>query len=78
MIGRALFAVCHWLLALLIRHFFGISVTGAANLPTRGPCLIAANHNSHLDTALVFFLLGRHKQALHALAAQDHFFGNRF
>ncbi|MGV3590805.1 MAG: SDR family NAD(P)-dependent oxidoreductase [Gammaproteobacteria bacterium] len=77
MIGRALFAICHWLLALLIRHFFGISVTGAANLPAGGPCLIAANHNSHLDTALVFFLLGRHKHALHALAAQDHFFGNR-
>lgn len=76
MIGRALFSFCHWLLALLIRYFFGISVTGAANLPATGPCLIAANHNSHLDTALVFFLLGRHKHALHALAAQDHFFGN--
>lgn len=77
MMRRALFHLCHALLALLIRHFFGISVEGAQRLPQQGPCLLAANHNSHLDTALVFFLLGRHKQALQVLAAQDHFFRNR-
>lgn len=78
MMRLALFHCCHALLALLIRHFFGLSVEGAQRLPQQGPCLLAANHNSHLDTALVFFLLGRRKQALQVLAAQDHFFTNRF
>ena len=78
MLQQLLFRSCHALLALLIRCFFGISVEGAKLLPQQGPCLLAANHNSHLDTAIVFFLLGRHKQALQVLAAQDHFFHNRF
>lgn len=78
MMQRFLFGLCHGLLALLIRWFFGISVEGAQRLPQGGPAIIAANHNSHLDTALVFFLLGRYKEALHAFAAQDHFFTNRF
>lgn len=78
MIGNLLFILCHWLLSLLIRFYFGITVEGRQHLPDKGPCIIAANHNSHLDTAVVFFLLGQHKQALHALAAQDYFFDNKF
>lgn len=78
MIRLALFKLGHGLLSLLIRFYFGVTVEGAHRLPTHGPCLLSANHNSHLDTALVFFLLCQHKHALQVLAARDHFFGNRF
>ena len=75
---RALFVTGHFLLGLLIRYWFGIAIEGRHRLPQQGPCLLAANHNSHLDTAIMFFLLGKNRHALQALAARDHFFGNRF
>jgi long-chain acyl-CoA synthetase len=45
MAGRLL----HGLNALLFRLLFGLSAKGRGNLPTRGPCIVIANHVSDLD-----------------------------
>ncbi|MCP4547698.1 MAG: hypothetical protein GY835_14655 [bacterium] len=58
----------------LLHLIFGLSVRGQANLPERGPFILAANHNSHLDilmlcAALPVRLLG----STHVVAARDYF-----
>ena len=62
------------LLRPLLHLIFGLGVRGAENLPRRGPFVVAANHNSHLDVlmlcgALPLRLLGD----VHVVAARDYF-----
>jgi 1-acyl-sn-glycerol-3-phosphate acyltransferase len=70
------------LLILLVRPFakliIGMDVHGRMNLPTSGPAIVAANHNSHIDTLLLLCLFP--SGLLHRvrpLAAADHFLKSR-
>lgn len=52
-----------------------LHVEGAERLPAEGGFLIAANHQSHADTAVVFAALPKHiRERFVAAAAQDYFF----
>jgi len=54
--------------------FFGLNVRGRENLPSRGPCILAANHNSHLDILVIYAALPvRLIVSSHVVAAQDYF-----
>lgn len=65
-------------LVLLVRPFatlvLGLSCLGRQHLPLRGPAIVAANHNSHIDTLVLMSLFpSRLLPLLRPLAAADHF-----
>ena len=57
----------------------GINVKNSQNLPRKGPAVLIANHNSHIDT-LVLMCLFSTSQLLkvHPVAAMDYFFNTKF
>ncbi|MEM8531198.1 MAG: lysophospholipid acyltransferase family protein [Chloroflexota bacterium] len=58
-----------------VRAYVRPHVTGTDNLPKEGAFILAANHNSHADTAVLFTALPRDiRQRSLAAAAQDYFF----
>jgi 1-acyl-sn-glycerol-3-phosphate acyltransferase len=66
------------LLALIIRPFaelvIGIDIIGKEKLPTTGPAIIAANHNSHVDTLIMLSLFStKLLPKVRPVAAADHF-----
>ena len=64
---------------LLIFLGLGLNIIGRKNLPLKGPAIIAANHNSHLDTVV---LMGMYPLStinkVRPVAAADYFLKNKF
>ncbi|PVB59915.1 lysophospholipid acyltransferase family protein [Labrenzia sp. 011] len=65
------------LVRIVVLFLLGLNVRRKELLPTRGPAIIVANHNSHLDTMVLMALmpLSRLKD-IKPVAAADYFFSS--
>jgi 1-acyl-sn-glycerol-3-phosphate acyltransferase len=58
----------------IARLLFGLDAIGADKLPKDGPAIVAANHNSHVDTIVLLCLFpSKLLPKLRPVAAADHF-----
>jgi len=63
----------------LVLIISGVQVVGKEKLPLKGPCIIAANHNSHLDTIVLMSLFPlSHINHVRPVAAADYFMKNKW
>jgi len=63
----------------LVLIISGVHVAGKEKLPLEGPCIIAANHNSHLDTMVLMSIFPLSKiTQVKPVAAADYFMKNKY
>lgn len=63
----------------LTTFLLGMNIRNFNRLPTRGPAIVIANHNSHLDAIVLMSLFPLKMLAkIHPVAAEDYFLSNRF
>jgi 1-acyl-sn-glycerol-3-phosphate acyltransferase len=66
------------LLRPFLRAFLRFDVVGGGRLDHSGPAIVVANHNSHLDTAVLMAAFPtRHIDRVRPVAAADYFLKNR-
>jgi len=76
MLKKIFFAIFVRPLVLIIS---GVNVVGKEKLPLKGPCIIAANHNSHLDTMVLMSIFPLSKiNQVKPVAAADYFMKNKY
>ena len=58
----------------LVLIISGVSLKGKENLPTKGPAILVANHNSHLDTMVIMSLFSlKILEKVRPIGAEDYF-----
>ena len=58
----------------LVLVISGVSLKGKENLPTKGPAILVANHNSHLDTMVIMSLFSlKTLEKVRPIGAEDYF-----